>query len=130
MLFNFEGTVKAALSATCGDNSEEDPPVPIPNTVVKLLSADDTWGVTLWEIRTSPLFYFLYLRSTSGNQKRLLFLGTTLSCFFCAAKKCSLINTSIPSEFLTFVMLLDTENGKIVPAIWVATFVAPADENN
>ena len=58
MLFNFEGTVKAALSATCGDNSEEDPPVPIPNTVVKLLSADDTWGVTLWEIRTSPLFSF------------------------------------------------------------------------
>ena len=60
MLFNFEGTVKAALSATCGDNSEEDPPVPIPNTVVKLLSADDTWGVTLWEIRTSPLFSFLF----------------------------------------------------------------------
>ena len=58
MLFNFEGTVKAALSATCGDNSEEDTPVPIPNTVVKLLSADDTWGVTLWEIRTSPLFSF------------------------------------------------------------------------
>ena len=56
VLFNFEGTAKAELSATCGDNSEEDPPVPIPNTVVKLLSADDTWGVTLWEIRTSPLF--------------------------------------------------------------------------
>ena len=50
--------MKAALSATCGDNSEEVPPVPIPNTVVKLLSADDTWGVTLWEIRTSPLFLF------------------------------------------------------------------------
>ena len=73
MLFNFEGTVKAALSATCGDNSEEVPPVPIPNTVVKLLrpvpipntvvkllSADDTWGVTLWEIRTSPLFLFAF----------------------------------------------------------------------
>ena len=28
----------------CGEYSEEDPPVPIPNTVVKLLSADDTWG--------------------------------------------------------------------------------------
>ena len=39
-----------------GDNSEEATPVPISNTVVKLLSADDTWGVTLWEIRTSPLF--------------------------------------------------------------------------
>ena len=52
--------MKAALSATCGDNSEEVPPVPIPNTVVKLLSADDTWGVTLWEIRTSPLFLFAF----------------------------------------------------------------------
>ena len=40
----------------CGEYSEEVPPVPIPNTVVKLLSADDTWGVTPWEIRTSPLF--------------------------------------------------------------------------
>ena len=56
MLFNFEGTVQTALSATCGDNSEEDPPVPIPNTVVKLLSADDTWGATPWEIRTSQVF--------------------------------------------------------------------------
>ena len=40
------------------DYSEEAPPVPIPNTVVKLLSADDTWGVTPWEIRTSQVFLF------------------------------------------------------------------------
>ena len=39
------------------DYSEEAPPVPIPNTVVKLLSADDTWGVTPWEIRTSQVFF-------------------------------------------------------------------------
>ncbi len=26
-----------------GDNGEEDPPVPIPNTEVKLFSAEDTW---------------------------------------------------------------------------------------
>ena len=26
-----------------GDNYEKDTPVPIPNTAVKLLSADDTW---------------------------------------------------------------------------------------
>ena len=50
--------MQAALSATCGDNSEEDPPVPIPNTVVKLLSADDTWRVTSREIRTSLLFLY------------------------------------------------------------------------
>ena len=54
MLFNFEGiTLKSC------DYSEEVPPVPIPNTVVKLLSADDTWGVTPWEIRTSLLFLYM-----------------------------------------------------------------------
>jgi hypothetical protein len=37
-----------------GDNSEEDPPVPIPNTEVKLFSADGTARVTVWESRSSP----------------------------------------------------------------------------
>ena len=37
-----------------GDQSEADPPVPIPNTEVKRLSADDTWGATLWENRPLP----------------------------------------------------------------------------
>ena len=32
--------------APLGDKSELDPPVPIPNTAVKRLSADDTEGVT------------------------------------------------------------------------------------
>ena len=61
MLFNFEGT--KVFSAICGDYSEEDPPVPIPNTVVKLLSADDTWGVTPWEIRTSQVFFMSFLET-------------------------------------------------------------------
>ena len=75
--------MKAALSATCGDNSEEDPPVPIPNTVVKLLSADDTWGVTLWEIRTSPLFSFFSLSITGLTYKstqQYVYAGITKSC--------------------------------------------------
>ena len=55
MLFNFEGTYS---QRKCSDYSEEDTPVPIPNTVVKLLSADDTWRATSWEIRTSLLFSF------------------------------------------------------------------------
>ena len=42
----------------CSDYSEEDTPVPIPNTVVKLLSADDTWRAASWEIRTSLLFLY------------------------------------------------------------------------
>ena len=67
--------MKAALSATCGDNSEEDPPVPIPNTVVKLLSADDTRRVTSREIRTSPLFSLLKtMRSAKGNPLRPFFI--------------------------------------------------------
>ena len=32
-----------------GDDSKEVTPVPIPNTVVKLLHADDTWWVTARE---------------------------------------------------------------------------------
>lgn len=32
-----------------GDNSKEDTPVPIPNTEVKLFSADGTWWATAWE---------------------------------------------------------------------------------
>ncbi len=37
-----------------GDNSERDPPVPIPNTEVKPLSADGTWLETARESRTLP----------------------------------------------------------------------------
>ena len=45
-----------SVSTTSGDNSEEVTPVPISNTVVKLLSADDTWWEAAWESRTSPVF--------------------------------------------------------------------------
>ena len=38
-----------------GDNGEEDPPVPIPNTEVKLFSAEDTWRETAWENRSLPV---------------------------------------------------------------------------
>ena len=37
-----------------GDPSGEATPVPIPNTEVKLSSAEDTWGATPWEDRSSP----------------------------------------------------------------------------
>ena len=42
----------------CGDYSGEATPVPIPNTEVKLLSADDTWRATSRESRTLPLISF------------------------------------------------------------------------
>ena len=44
------------ISRKSGDNSEEVTPVPISNTVVKLLSADDTWWEAAWESRTLPVF--------------------------------------------------------------------------
>ena len=34
-----------------GGDSKEDPPVPMPNTEVKLLHVDDTWRETAWESR-------------------------------------------------------------------------------
>ena len=37
-----------------GDDSLKDPPVPIPNTEVKLQDADGTAGATRWESRSSP----------------------------------------------------------------------------
>ena len=44
-----------------GGNSEKVTPVPIPNTVVKLLCADDTWWVTAWESKSSPELFIKQL---------------------------------------------------------------------
>ena len=41
-------------------DSKEEPPVPMPNTEVKLFNADDTWWVTAWESRKLLKFIFLY----------------------------------------------------------------------
>ena len=46
--------VRGVLKITGGD-SEEGPPVPIPNTAVKLLSAEDTCWATDRENRTLPV---------------------------------------------------------------------------
>ncbi len=37
-----------------GDIGEEVTPVPMPNTEVKLFSADGSWGISPCESRTSP----------------------------------------------------------------------------
>ena len=42
-----------------GDNGKRDPPVPIPNTEVKLQYVEDTWLVTARENRSLPHFIFL-----------------------------------------------------------------------
>ena len=41
-----------------GDHSGEVPPVPIPNTEVKLSSADGTARATVWESRSLPNSFF------------------------------------------------------------------------
>ena len=46
--------IAESRSLLLGDLSEGDPPVPIPNTVVKLLSPDGTARASVWESRTSP----------------------------------------------------------------------------
>ena len=40
-----------------GGNSEEETPVPIPNTEVKLFSADGTAREAVWESRTPPKIF-------------------------------------------------------------------------
>ena len=52
-LFGFEGALESTEKT--GDDSEEGPPVPIPNTAVKLLSAEDTCWATDRENRTLPV---------------------------------------------------------------------------
>ena len=44
-----------AVPVDFGGNSEGDTPLPIPNRVVKPLSADGTWWETAWESRSPPV---------------------------------------------------------------------------
>ena len=46
--------IKGEASRFSGDYCEEVTPVPIPNTVVKLLNAEGTWRATAWENMSSP----------------------------------------------------------------------------
>jgi hypothetical protein len=50
-----------------GGNNEKDTPVPIPNTEVKLLSADDTWLETARENRSPPDLYQDPEQQSSGS---------------------------------------------------------------
>ena len=48
--------VQAFTKRIVGVYDEEVPPVPIPNTVVKLLGAENTWLETARENRAMPIF--------------------------------------------------------------------------
>ena len=64
-----------------GGDSEKVTPVPIPNTEVKLLSADGSWGLSPCESRTLPgnnensrKTVFLFMFTRKGKPKIHLFL--------------------------------------------------------
>jgi hypothetical protein len=59
--------------SSSGDLSAADPPVPIPNTVVKRRSGDDTGGASLWENSSLPeeLFCFSYIIARNCRQSLL-----------------------------------------------------------
>ena len=50
------GVSRRVQGELVGVNDDEDPPVPIPNTVVKLISAENTWMETSRENRSMPTF--------------------------------------------------------------------------
>ena len=50
--------LKKSIQKISGDNNEEEIPVPMPNTEVKLLSAEDTYELPCWENRKSPVFIY------------------------------------------------------------------------
>ena len=58
-----------------GVDSKEVPPVPIPNTEVKLFSAYNTWLVTTWEDWTMPTLLFLQGSSSFGSCLVFVFLS-------------------------------------------------------
>ena len=49
-MFGFQG-----ISQIVGADWYEGPPVPIPNTEVKLTSVENTWLETAWEDRAAPV---------------------------------------------------------------------------
>ena len=80
-----------STSRKSGDNSEEVTPVPISNTVVKLLSADDTWWEAAWESRTLPVFVLQNILQYRGK------IAVMLSFF--------LLATSLLSERMVLCLL-------------------------
>ena len=49
-----EGSNPSRVTNICGVYYSEDPPVPIPNTVVKLVCAEDTWRAASRKNRSMP----------------------------------------------------------------------------
>ncbi len=60
MVTNLHTIWSDIVKMSLGDLSGEGTPGYIPNPVVKLVSADGTWGTTPWESRSSPRDSFLF----------------------------------------------------------------------
>ena len=68
------GSIPARVTKIVGVDDAEGPPVPIPNTEVKLSGAEDTWLATAWEDRKTPtlcipfgVFCYIFLHSSVGR---------------------------------------------------------------
>ena len=69
-----EGNVPLFIWKIAGDYDDEAPPVPMPNTEVKLICAEDTWMEASWENRSLPalsLSFFNNLPPPCPAQKYL-----------------------------------------------------------
>ena len=79
---------KQSKSPKAGTNGVEDPPVPIPNTEVKLNSAENTWRDTAREHRSAPASekdrnspegeFFFYIPAVAMRQKQRDPMGVPL----------------------------------------------------
>ena len=73
---------KKLHSTIFGDDSEREPPVPIPNTEVKPFSANSTWLDTTWEGTHGKTIHMTYdldegatITTVVANHRGMLFLG-------------------------------------------------------
>ena len=62
--------MRTIISQTSGDHAGGVPPVPISNTEVKTSRADNTWGASPWESRSSP-----------GNKQNAISNEVAFLCF-------------------------------------------------
>ena len=83
-LFSFERAKVLLEKNRVGVDDIEGPPVPIPNTEVKLNGAEDTWLVTAWENREMPTFIF-YIRI--NKLRRMVCLENRIFILCCIFKK-------------------------------------------
>ena len=69
----FECAIEKQYTKISGDNNEEEIPVPMPNTEVKLLSAEDTYELPCWENRKSPDFFMPFYSLGSKLENLVMF---------------------------------------------------------